>query len=322
MLAVAWRVVDKMLKDQQPSKQTMSALPSTSTDSTSKEAQPTNSGTESQAEDIAVVPDYKQHKKAPARVNIVLDRNTADWLCDSCSNQNFAQLKSGLPRVKCFKCQTPKSASCTLVASSIVASPAAVATIVTTSKQAVLSQNISGNHRTTAAQLSQQPSQSPQVISFKPPPKVILELSNKHTNEDHTKITAKRHATARRHTALSEKRLANRLTPIMLSPQMRRYLEESLGISALMKNEEEQAAIGINNSKNKTQSLQRSLTEVCEAIKSKGIVFADFEDTEQLASMLTIPAQSSCVLKVVDFFCTTGIHRPSHCSFHSLAGGS
>lgn len=78
MLAVAWRVVDKRLKDQQPSKQTMSALPSTSTDSKSKEAQPTSSGTESQAEDIAVVPDYKQYKKAPARVNIVLDRNTAD----------------------------------------------------------------------------------------------------------------------------------------------------------------------------------------------------------------------------------------------------
>lgn len=46
-----------------------------------------------------------------------LDEATADWLCDRCGNQNFATLASGLKRDKCFKCQTKKSDSCILVAS-------------------------------------------------------------------------------------------------------------------------------------------------------------------------------------------------------------
>jgi len=33
-----------------------------------------------------------------------------DWLCDQCGNLNYATLASGLPRLKCFKCQAPKSA--------------------------------------------------------------------------------------------------------------------------------------------------------------------------------------------------------------------
>lgn len=59
-------------------------------------------------------------KKAPATtvdVPAKLDRETADWLCDACGSQNFAKLLNGQPRVKCFRCQTPKSSTCSLVAS-------------------------------------------------------------------------------------------------------------------------------------------------------------------------------------------------------------
>jgi hypothetical protein len=47
----------------------------------------------------------------------ILDRQTADWICDNCSSQNFAKLLSGMLRVKCFKCQTARGSSCSLVLS-------------------------------------------------------------------------------------------------------------------------------------------------------------------------------------------------------------
>ena len=49
-----------------------------------------------------------------------LDPEVADWLCDSCGNQNYAKLASGLPRLKCFKCQTLKSNKAVLVSSTSV----------------------------------------------------------------------------------------------------------------------------------------------------------------------------------------------------------
>jgi ribosomal protein L37AE/L43A len=47
----------------------------------------------------------------------ILDRQTADWICDNCNSQNFAKLLSGVLRVKCFKCQTARGSSCSLVLS-------------------------------------------------------------------------------------------------------------------------------------------------------------------------------------------------------------
>ena len=47
----------------------------------------------------------------------ILDRQTADWICDNCNSQNFAKLLSGVLRVKCFKCQTARGATCSLVLS-------------------------------------------------------------------------------------------------------------------------------------------------------------------------------------------------------------
>jgi Ca2+/Na+ antiporter len=47
----------------------------------------------------------------------ILDRQTADWICDNCNSQNFAKLLSGVLRVKCFKCQTARGSTCSLVLS-------------------------------------------------------------------------------------------------------------------------------------------------------------------------------------------------------------
>ena len=56
-------------------------------------------------------------KKVVEEVEKALDRATADWICDNCNGQNFAKLLSGVVRTKCFKCQTVRSASCSLVLS-------------------------------------------------------------------------------------------------------------------------------------------------------------------------------------------------------------
>jgi hypothetical protein len=66
-----------------------------------------------------------------AQVVVVLNRDTADWLCDSCGNQNFSKLASGVQRVRCFRCQTPKSDSCQLVASTASATAAVPTTAAT-----------------------------------------------------------------------------------------------------------------------------------------------------------------------------------------------
>ena len=47
----------------------------------------------------------------------VLNRATADWLCDNCNAQNFAKLLSGVERTKCFKCQYVRGSNCSLVLS-------------------------------------------------------------------------------------------------------------------------------------------------------------------------------------------------------------
>jgi hypothetical protein len=62
---------------------------------------------------------------------VVLNRDTADWLCDSCGNQNFAKLASGVQRARCFRCQTPKSDSCQQVASTASATTAVPTTAAT-----------------------------------------------------------------------------------------------------------------------------------------------------------------------------------------------
>jgi hypothetical protein len=57
------------------------------------------------------------HKKTVVVAERVLDRASADWLCDNCNGHNFARLLSGVLRTKCFKCMVAKSGSCVLVLS-------------------------------------------------------------------------------------------------------------------------------------------------------------------------------------------------------------
>ena len=56
-------------------------------------------------------------KKADVEVEKVLDRATADWLCDNCNGQNFAKLLSGVVRTKCCKCQAVRGNGGSLVLS-------------------------------------------------------------------------------------------------------------------------------------------------------------------------------------------------------------
>ena len=56
-------------------------------------------------------------KKADVEVEKVLDRSTADWLCDNCNGQNFAKLLSGVVRTKCCKCQAVRGSGGSLVLS-------------------------------------------------------------------------------------------------------------------------------------------------------------------------------------------------------------
>ena len=56
-------------------------------------------------------------KKSDVEVEKVLDRATADWLCDNCNGQNFAKLLSGVVRTKCCKCQAVRGSGGSLVLS-------------------------------------------------------------------------------------------------------------------------------------------------------------------------------------------------------------
>ena len=59
----------------------------------------------------------KFQKKKNDEVEKILDRDSADWLCDECNAQNFAKLLSGVKRLKCFKCQAVRGSSNSLVKS-------------------------------------------------------------------------------------------------------------------------------------------------------------------------------------------------------------
>ena len=99
-----------------------------------------------EGEGEATAVDFSQYPKggkgtkgAKLVPDVTLDPATADWICDgcvirccgrffhyplppnlhrpppSCGNQNFARLASGVPRLKCFKCQVPRGPNCSLV---------------------------------------------------------------------------------------------------------------------------------------------------------------------------------------------------------------
>jgi len=90
------------------------------------------------------------NKNKSTNVAPVLNRDTADWLCDNCGHQNFACLASGLPRLKCFRCQTPKSATCQLVGSSADTAPSSDNAKPVVAKPAIAAVNLLTGKNSTA----------------------------------------------------------------------------------------------------------------------------------------------------------------------------
>lgn len=129
----------------------------------------------------------------------VLDKATADWMCDACASQNYATLASGQPRTKCFRCQKQKSDSCVLVAS--------------TSNQA-----------------------TKQSSGAKAPPAPILNLtaSNKYISKaEAVQAKLQRRAESKRKSTYFEAvRKANKPMTVYLSTKLRNLLEDALGLSS------------------------------------------------------------------------------------------
>ena len=147
--------------------------------------------------------------KAPAvHMEINLDRATADWLCDQCNSQNFAVFANGDPRLKCFKCRAPKTDTCELVAT--------MASI-----------------KASAAAAPADPTDAVKVKKF--PPAAVVGLRT--AAPVITKAEAER--LAAENVALRNKkkgffdalRRANKPSPVLLSPHMKRLLEAALGLS-------------------------------------------------------------------------------------------
>uniref|UniRef100_A0A7S3M923 RNA helicase n=1 Tax=Spumella elongata TaxID=89044 RepID=A0A7S3M923_9STRA len=117
----------------------------------SKVSTPNNSvATTSTTHANANATNSKMNNKSSTTMSVSLNRETADWLCDNCGHQNFACLASGLPRVKCFRCQTAKSATCQLVASSTAVATENSNNAKTTNKPAIAAVNLLAGKNTSS----------------------------------------------------------------------------------------------------------------------------------------------------------------------------
>jgi hypothetical protein len=122
------------------------------------------------------------------------DAANAQWLCDNCGNANFATTAAGLPRTKCFKCQTPKPEKCSTVSKANTAD----------------------------------------AKKMKAPPKAVLDLRAQSTHASVAEIERKeleeRAAKNRRLTYFDALKRANRPKAIHLKPAIREQLEKLFGI--------------------------------------------------------------------------------------------
>jgi hypothetical protein len=156
----------------------------------------------------ADVPPPPSYQKSTVTVVVpVLDKNTADWLCHACGNQNFAKTASGIPRTKCFRCQTPKSENCTLVAS-VTTSTAATTTTTTADGKAIR--------------------KAPQAITD-------LRAENKFVSKSEAEQHRLQLRTQRnqRLTFFDALKRANRPKTIHLTTELRNTFEQLLGLSSL-----------------------------------------------------------------------------------------
>jgi hypothetical protein len=139
-------------------------------------------------------------KKKPDVSEKVLDKATADWLCDNCDAQNFAKLMSGNLRVKCFKCSTTRGASCNLVLS--VAEIDAV--------------NLANS------------------LKEKRTPQAITSLTNTVNNISQAELDRKNleeYLLQKQKNLLEELKKANKYTPVSIHPKIIKMIESALGIS-------------------------------------------------------------------------------------------
>ena len=175
---------------------------------------------------------YGKQGKVPATVAIpVIDRATADWLCVQCNTQNFATLANGVSRTKCFKCQFPKSDTCELVVRVAAASVKAPAATVSSSFASTSSAS-NGTVATSAVGLNTTASATAPVNKKAPNAIVGLRaaaptVSKAEIDRDRVAAIAARNKKRSYFDAL---RRANKPPPVLLSPNMKKLLEQALGI--------------------------------------------------------------------------------------------
>lgn len=191
-----------------------------------------------------------------AAIAASLNRDTSDWLCDNCSNQNFALLASGQPRVKCFRCGTPKSATCQLVASSTTAIPTTAAS-------------------TTASSTSSAPA--------KPAIAAVNLLVGKNANyvskaEEERAVQEKRALQKRKQYYFDALRRANRPHIVHIPTALRVKLERLLGMTTS----------GCNSSYGEEGGEELSLEEVLQTYQESGLFPPDLCNmtTDQQMSIL------------------------------------
>ena len=172
---------------------------------------------------------------AASTVTPTFDSESSDWLCDSCGNQNFAKLPSGLLRSKCFKCQAPKSDACTLVASCTDTSAIAgknsssysSSPVIATKSSAVASSTFSSSANNSGALAVKKITPVTAVTDLRSEKKFVSN-AEKDRNE-----LEKRAEQKRKNAYFDALKHANRPIAVLLSPSMRKYLEKALGLGSM-----------------------------------------------------------------------------------------
>jgi len=204
--------------------------------------------TNSNAPKIIVAASLKDinHEDSPAiaAVAIVvvplptLDPGTADWLCCSCNQQNFAKLQSGVLRTKCFKCGAARTAECEMVAST---APVAVASQAPTTSFKLAAEedppSFGFNEPAKKPGDSNAGLGGKQFKMGKIPPQARLQLENNHkfnsTAEAERMKDELRAMQRRKQCYWDAVQRANRPATVILSPQLRSRLEAALGLESL-----------------------------------------------------------------------------------------
>ena len=169
----------------------------------------------------------------------VLDPSTADWLCCSCNQQNFAKLNSGTLRTKCFKCGVVRSEECEMVASTAPVAAPAQAPTPTSFKIAADDEDTPSFGFTEPKKKSGAENMGlggKQFKMGKAPPQARLQLENKHqynsTAEAQRMKDEMKAMQKRKQCYWDAVKRANRPTTVVLSPQLRARLEAALGLES------------------------------------------------------------------------------------------